>query len=85
MGLPNESSSPSPDADGSPCIVPEPIVIQPRNYQIELLNESRRRNIIIALDTGSGKTHIAILRMKDEVERQTKKVNNDSDWGLLSC
>ena len=48
--------------------------IQTRSYQEELLEESRRRNIIIALDTGSGKTHIAVLRMKHEVERDTKKV-----------
>ena len=45
-----------------------------RGYQQEMLEESLRRNIIIALDTGSGKTHIAVLRMKIEVERQTTKV-----------
>ena len=47
---------------------------QTRAYQQELLHESLRRNIVIALDTGSGKTHIAVLRMKHEVERDTKKV-----------
>jgi len=47
-----------------------------RGYQQELLEESLRQNIIIALDTGSGKTHIAVLRMKAEVlEREPKKVN----------
>ena len=46
-----------------------------RSYQLELLEESLRRNIIIALDTGSGKTHIAVLRIKTEVlERETRKV-----------
>lgn len=46
-----------------------------RSYQLELLEESLRRNIIIALDTGSGKTHIAVLRIKAEVlERETRKV-----------
>ena len=49
---------------------------QTRAYQQELLHESLRRNIVIALDTGSGKTHIAVLRMKHEVERDTKKVYN---------
>ncbi|KAK7677717.1 hypothetical protein QCA50_019269 [Cerrena zonata] len=44
-----------------------------RGYQQELLHESLRRNVVIALDTGSGKTHIAVLRMKHEVERDTKK------------
>ncbi|KAF8625629.1 hypothetical protein AX17_006814 [Amanita inopinata Kibby_2008] len=46
-----------------------------RGYQQEMLEESLRRNIIIALDTGSGKTHIALLRMKLEAEREPKKVS----------
>jgi endoribonuclease Dicer len=55
--------------------VPEdPPVVHTRGYQQELLQESLRRNIIIALDTGSGKTHIAMLRMKHEVEQQSNKV-----------
>ena len=51
-------------------------VMHTRGYQQELLQESLRRNIIIALDTGSGKTHIAMLRMKHEVERQTEKARS---------
>ncbi|KAI0299668.1 hypothetical protein B0F90DRAFT_1727667 [Multifurca ochricompacta] len=50
-------------------------VLQPRRYQREMLEESLRRNIIIALDTGSGKTYIAILRMKLETERESRKVS----------
>ncbi len=46
-----------------------------RGYQQEMLDESLRRNIIIAMDTGSGKTHIAVLRLKIEVERQPRKVH----------
>ena len=49
-------------------------VFHTRSYQQELLEESLRSNIIIALDTGSGKTHIAVLRMKHEVEREPRKV-----------
>jgi endoribonuclease Dicer len=45
----------------------------PREYQLEMLNESLKRNIIIALDTGSGKTHIAVLRLKLEAERESHK------------
>ncbi|KAF9501446.1 P-loop containing nucleoside triphosphate hydrolase protein [Pleurotus eryngii] len=45
-----------------------------RGYQREMLEESFKRNIIIALDTGSGKTRIAILRIKAEVECQPVKV-----------
>jgi endoribonuclease Dicer len=45
-----------------------------RKYQQEMLEECLRRNIIIALDTGAGKTHIAVLRMKHEIERESRKV-----------
>lgn len=39
-----------------------------------MLEESIKHNIIIAMDTGSGKTHIAVLRIKHEVEREPSKV-----------
>jgi endoribonuclease Dicer len=45
-----------------------------RGYQQEMLEESLHNNIIIALDTGSGKTHIAVLRLKHEMEREPNKV-----------
>jgi endoribonuclease Dicer len=45
-----------------------------RGYQLEMLEESLKRNIIIALETGAGKTHIAVLRMKIETERESPKV-----------
>jgi replicative superfamily II helicase len=34
----------------------------------------KTQNVIIAMDTGSGKTHIAVLRMKIEAEREPNKV-----------
>ena len=40
-----------------------------RSYQQEMLEESLRRNVIVAMDTGSGKTHIAIARIQAELER----------------
>ncbi|RKF60718.1 Dicer-like protein 2 [Erysiphe neolycopersici] len=40
-----------------------------RSYQVEMFEESQKRNIIIAMDTGSGKTHIAVMRMKYELDR----------------
>ncbi|KAH8104749.1 P-loop containing nucleoside triphosphate hydrolase protein [Cristinia sonorae] len=52
-----------------------PLLFQPRAYQQELLDDSLRRNLIIALDTGSGKTHIAVLRMKLEAERNPFKIS----------
>ena len=47
-----------------------------RGYQQEMLNESLHRNVIIALDTGSGKTHIAVLRLKHEMDKETTKVRS---------
>ncbi|KAI6044733.1 hypothetical protein EDC04DRAFT_2639245 [Pisolithus marmoratus] len=46
-----------------------------RSYQQEMLDASLNENIIVAQDTGSGKTHIAVLRMKFESERQPHKVS----------
>ncbi|KAF5349213.1 hypothetical protein D9756_009505 [Leucocoprinus leucothites] len=57
-------TTPSPEAD----------VPRTRGYQQEMLEESVKRNIIIAMDTGSGKTHVAVLRLKHEVEREPSKV-----------
>lgn len=63
------------DKTKSAAFDPNASIPASRNYQLELLEESLRRNIIIALDTGSGKTHIAVLRIKTEVlERETRKV-----------
>ncbi|KAG0708464.1 hypothetical protein DFH29DRAFT_892712 [Suillus ampliporus] len=46
-----------------------------RDYQQEMLDASLKENIIIAQDTGSGKTLIAILRMRYEIERGSQKVS----------
>ncbi|KAH8771438.1 hypothetical protein BGZ57DRAFT_764452 [Hyaloscypha finlandica] len=42
--------------------------IRPRAYQLEMLEESLKGNIIVAMDTGSGKTQIAVLRISAELE-----------------
>ncbi|KAL7930134.1 P-loop containing nucleoside triphosphate hydrolase protein [Trichoderma chlorosporum] len=39
-----------------------------RAYQIEMLEQSLKRNVIVAMDTGSGKTQVAVLRIKAELE-----------------
>ncbi len=54
--------------------VAQDTTVHTRGYQQEMLDESLKRNIIIAMDTGSGKTHIAVLRLKIEVEREPRKV-----------
>ncbi|KAK6825214.1 hypothetical protein PG987_012708 [Apiospora arundinis] len=40
-----------------------------RAYQLEMLEESLKQNIIVAMDTGSGKTQVAVLRIQAELER----------------
>lgn len=42
---------------------------KPRDYQLEMLEESLRQNIIVAMDTGSGKTLIASMRIQAELDR----------------
>ncbi|KAI1136686.1 hypothetical protein F5Y05DRAFT_390571 [Hypoxylon sp. FL0543] len=44
-------------------------VIHAREYQLEMFEESLKRNIIVAIETGTGKTQIAILRIQAELER----------------
>lgn len=39
-----------------------------RSYQTEMVEESLQQNIIVVMDTGSGKTHIAIERARTELE-----------------
>ncbi|KAJ4189283.1 Dicer-like protein 2 [Fusarium falciforme] len=37
---------------------PAPEIINPRAYQREMLEQSLERNVIVAMDTGSGKTQV---------------------------
>jgi len=48
--------------------------IHTRAYQQEMLEASLHTNIICCISTGAGKTHIAVLRLKDEIDRERKKV-----------
>ncbi|KAI5206743.1 P-loop containing nucleoside triphosphate hydrolase protein [Aureobasidium subglaciale] len=45
-------------------------VFKLRAYQDEMLAESTKRNTIIVLDTGAGKTHIALARIRAELETE---------------
>ncbi|KAM3074333.1 Dicer-like protein 2 [Clarireedia jacksonii] len=44
-------------------------VVTARTYQLEMLAESMKRNVIVTMDTGSGKTHVAVLRIQAELNR----------------
>ncbi|RYP60987.1 hypothetical protein DL770_009872 [Monosporascus sp. CRB-9-2] len=46
----------------------DPVVIHARAYQLEMFEESLKQNIIVAMDTGTGKTQVAVLRIQAELE-----------------
>ncbi|PFH58992.1 hypothetical protein XA68_12944 [Ophiocordyceps unilateralis] len=43
--------------------------ISPRAYQLEMLERSLKGNVIVVMDTGSGKTQVAVMRINIELER----------------
>lgn len=49
------------------------MIIHSREYQLEMLEESLKRNIIVTMETGTGKTQIAVLRIQAELERSTSE------------
>ncbi|KAJ6104973.1 hypothetical protein N7486_003662 [Penicillium sp. IBT 16267x] len=54
----------NPAAEGS-----NPEAYRLRGYQLEMLEASLKQNVIVAMDTGSGKTQIAVLRIMAELEK----------------
>ncbi|KAG5920789.1 hypothetical protein E4U42_006070 [Claviceps africana] len=50
------------------CHGDAPAAMFTRAYQLEMLDQSLKHNAIIVMDTGSGKTHVAVLRIKAELE-----------------
>ncbi|EGD90125.1 hypothetical protein H112_02598 [Trichophyton rubrum D6] len=46
------------------------IIHDPREYQLELFEKSKEKNIIAVLETGSGKTLIAVLLLKHVIEQE---------------
>ncbi|KAK2799785.1 Dicer-like protein 1 [Onygenales sp. PD_10] len=46
------------------------IIHDPREYQLELFERAKARNIIAVLDTGSGKTLIAVLLLKHIIRKE---------------
>ncbi|KAL9613891.1 MAG: hypothetical protein Q9167_001569 [Letrouitia subvulpina] len=46
------------------------IISDPREYQMELFEMAKTRNIIAVLDTGSGKTLIAVLLLRFVIDRE---------------
>ncbi|RYP65205.1 hypothetical protein DL769_006395 [Monosporascus sp. CRB-8-3] len=48
----------------------ERIINSPREYQIELFEKAKEKNIIAVLDTGTGKTLIAALLLRHTIEQE---------------
>ncbi|KAI1266146.1 RNase3 domain-containing protein [Xylariaceae sp. FL1019] len=48
--------------------------IHARAYQLEMFEASLKENIIVVMDTGSGKTQVAVLRIKAELEKPSHKL-----------
>ncbi|OAA62582.1 Ribonuclease III [Niveomyces insectorum RCEF 264] len=46
------------------------IIESPRDYQIELFEKAKRKNIIAVLDTGSGKTLVAALLLRHTIDTE---------------
>lgn len=46
------------------------IITDPREYQLELFEKAKKQNIIAVLDTGSGKTLIAVLLLKHMIDKE---------------
>ncbi|KAI1117453.1 dicer-like protein 2 [Nemania sp. NC0429] len=54
--------------------VEDAVVIHARGYQVEMFEKSLQQNIIVAMDTGSGKTQVAVLRIQAELEKHPDKI-----------
>ncbi|KAI0112057.1 RNase3 domain-containing protein [Nemania sp. FL0031] len=54
--------------------IEEQTIIHARAYQVEMFEKSLKQNIIVAMDTGSGKTQVAVLRIQAELEKCTDKI-----------
>ncbi|KAJ4405537.1 Dicer-like protein 2 [Neurospora sp. IMI 360204] len=54
--------------------VSTPAALTARAYQLEMFEASLKENIIVAMDTGSGKTQVAVLRIARELEQSDKRI-----------
>ena len=46
------------------------IITNPRDYQVELFEKAKKQNVIAVLDTGSGKTLIAVLLLRHVLDQE---------------
>ncbi|KAK2591741.1 Dicer-like protein 2 [Conoideocrella luteorostrata] len=64
-----DASQSSVVGDNETCETSSLAAMTPRAYQLEMLDKSLKQNAIVVMDTGSGKTQVAVLRIKAELDR----------------
>ncbi|KAG0213570.1 Dicer-like protein 1 [Mortierella sp. GBA30] len=52
-----------------PSVTPDPY-LTPRRYQVELFKKAQQGNVIAVMDTGSGKTLVAVMLIKEMIRRE---------------
>ena len=52
-----------------PEVAREPFLV-PRQYQLELFRKALKNNIIAVMDTGSGKTLVAVMLIREMIQRE---------------
>ncbi|KAJ2993851.1 hypothetical protein NUW58_g1717 [Xylaria curta] len=62
------------EGDSTTDPIEDKIAIHARAYQVEMFEKSLQQNIIVAMDTGSGKTQVAVLRIQAELEKCSDKI-----------
>ncbi|KAI0203083.1 RNase3 domain-containing protein [Astrocystis sublimbata] len=63
-----------PEAGSTTDQVEDSVAIHARAYQVEMFEKSLEQNIIVVMDTGSGKTQVAVLRIQAELEKSSDKI-----------
>lgn len=67
----NVEGPPTPEnrgIDDEQPTTPSKMKPEARAYQLEMFEASLKENVIVAMDTGSGKTLVALLRMQAELD-----------------
>ncbi|KAF9961709.1 Dicer-like protein 1 [Mortierella alpina] len=65
----NSSNTSNGHAQTVPEIPPDPYLV-PRRYQTELFKKAQQGNVIAVMDTGSGKTLVAVMLIKDMMRKE---------------